>query len=177
MTQPESQSRTQRLSQASVGWPADWSARIAGDVCSLCEAGRPEDDGFGIRIFAGEYADAYLQRAKVQKGYTKVIWRGRHVVEPTDLSDDESVGYWQEVILVARALQRYYQPLKMNYETLGNVVPHLHTHLLPRYQEDPAAGQPFPIPVDVDSLPTIPEDELRHEALAIRSMLDQLHPS
>jgi len=177
VTQPESQSRTQRLSEASVGWPADWSARIAGDVCSLCEAGRPEDDGFGIRIFAGEYADAYLQRAKVQKGYTKVIWRGRHVVEPTDLSDDESVGYWQEVILVARALQRYYQPLKMNYETLGNVVPHLHTHLLPRYQEDPAAGQPFPIPVDVDGLPTIPEDELRHEALAIRSMLDQLHPS
>jgi len=170
----ESSSRTQRISDSNIGWPSDWSARISGDACSLCEAGRPDDDGFGIRIFEGQYADAYLQRARVQKGYTKVIWRGRHVVEPTDLSDEESAGYWREVLLVARALQRYYQPLKMNYETLGNVEPHLHTHLVPRYVRDPAAGQPFPVPIDVDDLPAIPEDELRQEAFALRSKLDQI---
>ncbi|HEV3288196.1 MAG TPA: UTRA domain-containing protein, partial [Streptosporangiaceae bacterium] len=38
-----------------------------------------------------------------------------------------------------------YEPLKMNYETLGNSLPHLHTHLVPRYTEDPRPGQPFPL--------------------------------
>ena len=161
-----------RTSNPDLGWPDDWSARVSGEVCSMCKAGRPDDDGYGLRIFQGRYADAYLQRARVQTGYTKVIWRGRHVVEPTELSDEESTGYWREVLLVAEALQRRYQPLKMNYETLGNVAPHLHTHLVPRYLLDPAAGQPFPVPVDVDGIPAIPEDELEREALTLRSMLD-----
>ena len=35
--------------------------------------------------------------------------------------------------------------MKMNYETLGNSLPHLHTHLVPRYTDDPRPGQPFPL--------------------------------
>jgi hypothetical protein len=27
-----------------------------------------------------------------------VVWRGRHVAEPTELSDEEAVGYWREVL-------------------------------------------------------------------------------
>ena len=46
---------------------------------------------------------------------------------------------------MARALITVYEPLKMNYETLGNSLPHLHTHLVPRYTEDPRPGQPFPL--------------------------------
>jgi hypothetical protein len=74
-----------------------------------------------------------------------VIWRGRHVVEPYDLTEDEAGAYWNDVLTVARALARHYQPLKMNYQTLGNTVPHLHTHLLPRFVDDPAPGRPFPL--------------------------------
>jgi hypothetical protein len=33
----------------------------------------------------------------VQRGYTLVIWRGRHVAEPTELTDSEAQGYWLEV--------------------------------------------------------------------------------
>ena len=53
---------------------------------------------------------------------------------------------WLEVLQVASALQRHYQPVKMNYQTLGNVVPHLHTHLLSRFAQDPAPGRPLPFP-------------------------------
>jgi diadenosine tetraphosphate (Ap4A) HIT family hydrolase len=38
---------------------------------------------------------------------------------------------------VARALASLYEPVKMNYEIHGNVLPHLHLHLLPRYEGDP----------------------------------------
>src|SRR6266498_342956 len=154
-----------------TGWPADWSARYSGATCSMCAANRLDDSEAGIRILAGRFSDAYLQRANVQRGYTLVIWRGRHVVEPTDLEDEEASGYWLEVLEVARALQQHYRPLKMNYETLGNVVPHLHTHLVPRFLEDPAPGRPFPLPVDTSALPAVPELQLKQDVDALRAIL------
>ncbi len=126
-------------------WPSNWNDLINGIDCEMCLAGRPDQDQWGIRVHAGKFTDAYLQRADIQRGYTLVIWRGRHVTEPTELDPVEASGYWAEVLEVARALITYYHPLKMNYETLGNSLPHLHTHLVPRYQEDPAPGQPFPL--------------------------------
>lgn len=89
-------------------------------------------------------------------GYTVVIWRGRHVAEPTELSDGEAVGYWREVLRVGSALERHYRPVKLNYQILGNAVPHLHTHLVPRFAEDPA--------------PDLPEEQLRRDVLALRSL-------
>jgi diadenosine tetraphosphate (Ap4A) HIT family hydrolase len=138
----------------------------------MCAAGRPERDVYGIRIAAGTYSDAYLQRADVQRGYTLVIWRGRHVAEPTELEDSEAQGYWLEVLRVARALQRYYRPLKLNYEVLGNATPHLHTHLLPRYAEDPAPGRPFPLPVLTGGEPKLPEGQLERDVDALRALLN-----
>jgi len=43
----------------------------------------------------------------------------------------------------AKAIEARFQPIKMNYLTLGNWVPHLHTHVVPRYLDDPAPGGPI----------------------------------
>lgn len=155
------------------GWPQDWAARVAGKDCPFCAAGRPERDRWGVRVAGGRYTDAYLQRADVQRGYTVVVWRGRHVAEPTELSDAEAAGYWLEVLRVARALQAHYQPLKLNYETLGNSVPHLHTHLIPRYAEDPAPGRPFPLPAFDGTERPLPEERVEEDARALRSILGE----
>jgi diadenosine tetraphosphate (Ap4A) HIT family hydrolase len=40
-------------------------------------------------------------------------------------------------------VQALFDPVKLNYLTLGNTVPHLHTHVLPRYRDDPAPGGPI----------------------------------
>ena len=108
----------------------------------MCAQDRPDEDEHGIRIHAGRDSDAYLQRVSWQLGYTIVTWRGRHIAEPTELAAQEASGYWLEVLQLASALQRHYQPVKMNYQTLGNAVPHLHTHLVPRFAQDPAPGRP-----------------------------------
>ena len=151
-------------------WPRNWPELIRGIGCEMCEAGRPDADRYGIRVLEGKYSDAYLQRADVQRGYTLVIWRGRHVNEPTELDEVEAAGYWAEVLAVARALIAVYKPLKMNYETLGNSLPHLHTHLVPRYTADPRPGQPFPLSAQAPE-EKIHEDQLLAEIADLRSLL------
>jgi diadenosine tetraphosphate (Ap4A) HIT family hydrolase len=152
-------------------WPADWTDRINGTNCEMCKSPRVDEDDYGIRIHATDHTDAILQRAKIQPGYTLVIWRGRHVVEPYELTESEAVAYWRAVTTVARALAEFYRPLKMNYQTLGNTVPHLHTHLLPRFSEDPAPGIPFPLLPQDGSESRIDPHTLTADASAIRSLL------
>jgi len=158
--------------QAMGEWPENWADLVRGVGCDMCRSGlvRPDSDSYGIRIHAGRCTDAYLQRADVQRGYTVVIWRGRHVTEPTELNDIEAAEYWAETLKVSRALLRVYQPLKLNYETLGNSLPHLHTHLIPRFIEDPAPGRPFPLsPIRPEA--KIGESRLLAEAAELRALL------
>lgn len=58
------------------------------------------------------------------------------------------------------------EPVKLNYSILGNSVPHLHTHVVPRYREDPRPLWPFPFP-DPEPGP-VPEDELARDLTALR---------
>ena len=147
-------------------WSAEFYARRAGTACPLCEEGRPDETPHGVRFFAGEVSDAYLVRADIQRGLSVVVWRGRHVVEPTELSDAEAAAYGREVLHVSRALLEVLRPVKLNYDVLGNSVPHLHTHLVPRYADDPRPGWPFPFP-EPDP-PPIPPERLRADVEALR---------
>jgi diadenosine tetraphosphate (Ap4A) HIT family hydrolase len=156
------------LPLAKVEWPPSFYAVRRGEGCEMCRHGRPDELPWGIRIFAGEFSDAYLQRAGVQRGYTVVIWRGRHVAEPTELSAEEATAYWLEVVHVARVLEQYLQPVKMNYNVLGNSLPHLHTHVIPRYAVDPKPGHPFPFP-DPEP-PPMEEDTLRADVERLRAL-------
>ena len=150
-------------------WPADFYAQRAGTACRLCEQGRPEATPHGVRFFAGEAADAYLVRADIQRGLSVVIWRGRHVAEPTELTDGEAAAYGTEVLRVGRALEEVLSPVKLNYDVLGNSTPHLHTHVVPRYADDPRPGWPFPFP-DPDP-PPMPLERLMTDVEALRRAL------
>lgn len=135
----------------------------------MCEQGRPEETPHAARFFAGEVSDAYLQREDIQRGYSVVVWRGRHVAEPTELSPDEATAYWLEVLRVGRAIEHVLEPVKLNYDLLGNSLPHLHTHVVPRYADDPHPGWPFPFPGE--ERPPIEEEAFRRDLEALRRWL------
>jgi diadenosine tetraphosphate (Ap4A) HIT family hydrolase len=160
-----------------VPWPDDFEERKRGKDCPFCAAGRVEEDRFGARVYAGEVADAYLHRADVQRGYTIVVWRGRHVADPTELSDAEAVAYWRELLHVARGLERQYQPLKLNFDLLGNTVPHLHTHVVPRYPDDENAGGPARFMMSDRRHSPIPEERFRDEVAALRAVFAASPPA
>jgi diadenosine tetraphosphate (Ap4A) HIT family hydrolase len=69
-------------------------------------------------------------------GYCIVVAR-QHADELFQLDDAERRGYLDEMLIVARAIHACFQPRKLNYEMLGNQVPHPHWHLFPRRADDP----------------------------------------
>jgi diadenosine tetraphosphate (Ap4A) HIT family hydrolase len=107
-----------------------WTALADGSECPICRRGGPRD-------VVAELATTWVSappRAALP-GYVCVVSK-RHVVEPFELPSDEQAAFWEEAMAVARGLAALLQPVKMNYEIHGNVIPHLHLHLYPRYPGD-----------------------------------------
>jgi len=126
-----------------------WLAR--GLVCAQGRQGlwhvrEPRSRGHRVRrsFCQGRYADVFLWRSGVVRGYAVAIWKHGHVAEPTQLPGDQAAGFWLETLRAGAAIERHLRPVKLNYLTLGNVLPHLHTHIVARYDDDPAPGGPLP---------------------------------
>ena len=68
-----------------------------------------------------------------------------------------------------RAIALAFAAVKLNYDVLGNTVPHLHTHVVPRYAGDPRPGWPFPFP-DPDPEP-MPAERFEADLDALRQAL------
>ena len=75
-------------------------------------------------------------------GFCRVIW-GAHVKEMTDLYESERAHLMDVVFAVESVLREQLRPDKINLASLGNVVPHLHWHVIPRYVDDPHFPQPI----------------------------------
>ncbi len=136
----------------------------------MCAQGRADENEFGIRVYESDTADAYLQKADVgQRGYCIVIWRGRHVAEPTELSETDAGLYWGDVLRVARAIELHYTPAKLNLMMLGNSIPHLHTHIVPRYLDDQDPGRPPRMDPTEKQLPI---EDVRRDAAKLRTIVD-----
>ncbi|MCE1242296.1 HIT family protein [Oryzomicrobium sp.] len=69
-------------------------------------------------------------------GFLRVIW-SRHAGEMSDLDDGEQQRLMAAVLACERVLRRLYAPDKVNLASLGNMVPHLHWHIIPRWRDDP----------------------------------------
>lgn len=69
-------------------------------------------------------------------GYCRVIWN-EHVAEMSDLEATERDALMAAVFAVEAVLRELLQPAKINLASLGNQVPHLHWHVIPRWRDDP----------------------------------------
>jgi diadenosine tetraphosphate (Ap4A) HIT family hydrolase len=140
----------------------------------MCEDVGKDSRPHGVRFMAGRWADAYFGQRPVRPGYAYVVWTGRHVAEPTELTAEEAAGFWQDVATAASAIEKRYEPLKMNWMALGNGVPHLHVHLVPRHRDDPAAGGPVEAEA-FDMAATAPLDDatVAKEVAALRHLVER----
>jgi diadenosine tetraphosphate (Ap4A) HIT family hydrolase len=103
--------------------------------CELCQLAAPtvvENDKFAVILVD----DAGYP------GFCRVIWR-KHVREMSDLTREDRLLLNEAVVEVEQAVREVMAPTKINVASLGNVVPHLHWHVIPRYTDDAH----FPAPV------------------------------
>ena len=72
-----------------------------------------------------------------------VLEHRRHVTELYELGEPERNQLMRDIARVARAIGEVQKPHKLNYAILGNEVPHLHCHIVPRYPDDRWWGRPI----------------------------------
>jgi diadenosine tetraphosphate (Ap4A) HIT family hydrolase len=135
------------------------------------QLGHDGDDDHAVFVAELGSSEVRLERRSRLPGYCIVIWRHGHAAEPTELDPKAAEQYWSDVLAVCRAVESEFHPLKMNLLTLGNWVPHLHTHVVPRYPNDPAPGGPITWADIFDDEP-IPADVLREQVARIRVLLN-----
>lgn len=104
--------------------------------CSLCDTdgGALVWRGAGLRVVRADEAGF--------PAFYRVI-RDAHVAEFSDLPPGERTVCMDAVVAVELALRESLQPAKINIASLGNVVPHLHWHVIARFAWDSR----FPAPV------------------------------
>ena len=90
---------------------------------------------------------AFLGPWQFYHGYCVFVSR-RHATELSQLGDEERRTFLDEMCRLARAIEECFRPHKLNYELLGNQVPHLHWHLFPRDRDDPEALKPVWLALD-----------------------------
>jgi diadenosine tetraphosphate (Ap4A) HIT family hydrolase len=116
--------------------------------CVLCDRlSRLEelpDDEF---VWQFPHSVAFLGPWQYYTGYSVLVSR-RHVSELFHLEEEERKGYLDEMCRLARAIDQVARPPKLNYELLGNQVPHLHWHLFPRQENDPEYLKPVWLAID-----------------------------
>jgi diadenosine tetraphosphate (Ap4A) HIT family hydrolase len=104
--------------------------------CELCDK-----DGGEVVYRCEKYRVVLVDDANYP-GFCRVIWNA-HVKEVTDLDWPDRDVLMNAVWQVEQAVREVMQPHKVNLASLGNAVPHLHWHVIPRYADD--AHFPSPI--------------------------------
>lgn len=109
--------------------------------CPFCEKladsnGWPAEDV----IWSFPQSVAVLGPWQFFTGYCLLISR-RHASELSQLGPDRA-AFLGEMATLAEAIEACFRPHKLNYELLGNQVPHLHWHLFPRSASDPDRLRP-----------------------------------
>ena len=107
--------------------------------CLMC---RKWQDDADLQVAELTYCYVVLNRDQFFPGYCFVLAKA-HVTELFHLDVTTRQGIIEEVNSVAAALARVFNPTKINYELLGNMVPHMHWHLVPRFSDDPLWPKPI----------------------------------
>ena len=105
-------------------------------TCELCD-----NPGSNI-LWQDDLCHVILVDDDDYPGFCRVILN-RHVKEMTDLPLQERHRVMEAVFATEEAVREVLQPGKINLASLGNMVPHVHWHVIPRFADD----RHFPNPI------------------------------
>ncbi|MBW4047661.1 MAG: HIT family protein [Proteobacteria bacterium] len=115
---------------------AELSGRDAATPCPLCA----QTDRLPV-VWSGAWMRLVRADDAQHPAFYRVIWQA-HRAEFSDLSALERSACMDAVVLVEQVVRGHLAPDKVNLATLGNVVPHLHWHVIARWHWDTHWPQP-----------------------------------
>jgi diadenosine tetraphosphate (Ap4A) HIT family hydrolase len=137
------------------------------------------------RIRAGALPDAIaelprswliLGDTQFHRGYCLLLAK-RHATEPHLMPRGEAHELLDELLAVGKTLANLLNPLKLNYECLGNQEPHVHWHVFPRYADDTMRLQPVWLRPEHERKVAL-EDSVKRELIAsIQAELSRIMPA
>lgn len=110
--------------------------------CPLCLP-RPDDCVHWLKVAKLSVSTLYLDRNQTYRGHCQLVYDGRHVEGLEQLDETEYQRLTKDLRDAALAIFATQRPDRMNYVSLGNVVAHVHWHIVPRYRSDPRWGAPI----------------------------------
>ncbi len=102
--------------------------------CPYCQKGEFLEK-FGRLAFETETSEVIVFKDQHHKGRAIVAYKKDHVAEIQDLNDAERNAFMKDVSDVAKAIQKAYNPDRINYGAYGDTLGHLHIHLVPKYKD------------------------------------------
>lgn len=100
--------------------------------CSYCTKGELLS-AFGYLAFETETSEVIVFKEQSKPGRMIVAYKKDHVAEIKDLPVEERNAFIQDVCDVAQCIENIYHPDRINYGGYGDVLGHLHIHLVPKY--------------------------------------------
>lgn len=118
-----------------------WEDKVSGKICAFCNS-EPEADNSLHFICEMRVSKLYLTHDQSFMGRVVLVYH-EHQTELHKLVREDSLAYYQDMLDAAEAVSKAFKPDKFNYLSLGDLTPHLHWHIVPRYKNGPYWGQNF----------------------------------
>lgn len=97
--------------------------------CELCTQRHPQE------IWRNAHFYILQANEPLVPGFVRVVCT-EHIAEMSDLPNELRVELWEILNTVESVMRETMQPTKVNLAQFGNMVPHLHWHVIPRYSDD-----------------------------------------
>jgi diadenosine tetraphosphate (Ap4A) HIT family hydrolase len=149
------------------------AARPCG-ICALIERCRAGD--FADFVAELQHSFVILGDAQFYRGYCVVLAK-RHADEIHLMPPDEARALFDETIAVGRAIALATWPLKLNYECLGNLEPHVHWHVFPRFEADAMCAAPVWMRPDAERKVALEDSDRRALIRTLAGELRRQMPS
>jgi len=119
-----------------------WDRFANGIGCPLDAPRQPSNEHWEF-VTPLSVSSLYLSTNQTYRGHCQLVFDPRHVARLDELSADEWAAMSLDLRRAQTAILRTVNADHVNVESLGNIVPHLHWHIIPRYRDDPRWGLPI----------------------------------
>ncbi|MZQ80833.1 HIT domain-containing protein [Paenibacillus sp. 5J-6] len=110
-------------------------------ICNYCSKNEALNN-LMIEIGQLRVSTLYLFREQTYRGRC-IVALNEHETEFFHLSQDKQDAYMRDVAQVAAAIEKAFQPDKINYGAFGDTMPHVHFHIVPKYKDGYTWGKMF----------------------------------